>query len=196
MKQMLRELRFLYLKYIKWRRYNIGRNIYVGPRVYIWCKEKMIIGDNFYIGKDSQIECDAIIGNNVIFGNKVGIVGKYDHHFQKLGVPIRLAPRIRDTNYNWKGLQLITTIEDDVWVGYGSIIMQGVNLGKGGIIAAGSVVTKDTEPYFIYGGNPARKLRPRFESEEDLFKHKAMEKDFLLKNKDYRGVKNFDVQNQ
>ena len=188
MKQILRKLRFFYLKHIKWRNYKIGRNIYVGPRVYIWCKETMNIGDNFYIGKDSQIECDAIIGNNVIFGNKVAIVGKYDHHFQKLGVPTRLAPRIRDANYNWKGLHLTTIIEDDVWVGYGSIIMQGVKIGKGGIIAAGTLVTKDTEPFFIYGGNPARKLRPRFKSEDDLKNHLSIEKDFLLKNKDYKGI--------
>lgn len=193
MKQILRELRFFYLKYFKWRNYDIGRNIYVGPRVYIWCKEKMIIGDNFYIGKDSQIECDAIIGDNVIFGNKVGIVGKYDHHFQKPGVPIRIAPRISDAHYNWKGLKLTTVIEDDVWVGYGSIIMQGIKIGKGCIIAAGSVVTKDTKPFFIYGGNPARQLKPRFNNEKDLQEHLKLEKDFLIKHRDYKGVKSLDV---
>ena len=175
MKEFIKKLRFSYLKYIKYRRFEIGENFYAGLRVYLWAKNKISIGDNFYIGRDSQIEADCIIGNNVMFANKVSIVGKYDHHFQKIGVPIRLAPRIRDEDYNWKGLDQITIIEDDVWVGYGAIIMSGVKIGKGCIIAAGSVVTKDTKPYHIYGGNPAKELAFRFNSEEDLKKHLEME---------------------
>lgn len=188
MKQLIRQLRFFYLVNFKWRRYEIGKNIYAGARVYLWARKKLVIGNNFYIGRDSQIETDCIIGDNVIFGNKVAVVGKYDHHFQKVGVPIRLAPRIRDAHYSWKGLDQITIIADDVWVGYGAIIMSGVKLSKGCIIAAGSVVTKDTEPYFIYAGNPARKVRSRFESEEQLEEHIKLEPSFLKSNKTYKGV--------
>ncbi|PRY13327.1 transferase family hexapeptide repeat protein [Pontibacter ummariensis] len=188
MKQLLRQLRFFYLVHLKWRRYQIGKNLYAGVRVYLWAREKLVIGNNFYIGRDSQIETDCIIGDNVIFGNKVAVVGKYDHHFQKVGVPIRLAPRIRDTHYSWKGLNQITVIEDDVWVGYGAIIMSGVKLGKGSIVAAGSVVTKDTEPYTIYAGNPARRVRDRFDSYKDLEDHILLEKQFLEDHKQYRGI--------
>lgn len=193
MKEMIKRLRFLYLRHVKWRKYTIGKNLFAGMRVYLWAKNELIIGDNFYIGKDSQIETDCIIGDNVIFANKVAIVGRYDHHFQKLGVPIRMAPRIMDEHYDWKGLESKTVIEDDVWVGYGSIIMGGVKIGKGCIIAAGSVVTKDTEPYFIYGGSPAKKIKPRFENDEDLQQHLKLEKDFLLKHSTYVGVKGIDV---
>lgn len=193
MKEFIKHLRFFYLRHVKWRRYTIGKNLFAGMRVYLWAKNELTIGDNFYIGKDSQIETDCIIGDNVIFANKVAIVGRYDHHFQKLGVPIRMAPRIMDEHYDWKGLDSKTIIEDDVWVGYGSIIMGGITIGKGCIIAAGSVVTKDTEPYFIYGGNPARKLKPRFENDEDLQKHLKLEKDFLRKHSSYVGVKGIDV---
>lgn len=56
-------------------------------------------------------------------------------------------------------------IEDDVWIGYGSIILSGVKIRRGTIIAAGSVVTKDTEEYSIYGGNPAKKIKNRFVDE-------------------------------
>ena len=186
--ETLRNLRFYYLKNIKWKHFDIGDNIYAGRRISLWAKNSIRIGHNFYIGRDSQIETDCTIGDNVIFGNKVAIVGKYDHHFQQLGVPIRLASRIRDTDYNWKGLDCMTTIEDDVWIGYGSIIMGGVHLKKGTIIAAGSVVTKDTEAYSIYGGNPAKKLRSRFENKEDLDKHIAMEPLVLEACKKYKGV--------
>ena len=49
--------------------------------------------------------------------------------------------------------------------------MGGVTIHDGAIIAAGSVVTKDVEPYTIYGGNPARKLRDRFDNEAELQQH-------------------------
>jgi len=192
MKEIIKNIRIYFLKNLMWRKYTIGKNLFVGRRVYLWARNEIVIGDNFYIGKDSQIETDCLIGDNVIFANKVAIVGRYDHHFQKLGVPIRMAPRIMDAHYDWKGLHSKTVIEDDVWVGYGSIVMGGITLRKGSIIAAGSVVTKDTEPYFIYGGNPARKIKPRFENENDLQKHVELEKDFLSKNRDYVGVKGVD----
>lgn len=194
MKDLIRQLRFLYLRHFKWRHFNIGRNIYVGVRVKLWARNTLVIGNNFYMGRNSQIETDCKIGDNVIFANNVAIVGRYDHHFQAIGIPTRLAPRIRDEHYNWKGLNQLTTIEDDVWIGYGSIIMGGVTIGKGCIIAAGSVVTKDTEPYFIYGGNPARKIRPRFDSPEDLERHLSLEKEFLKKLKKYHGVKSFPIE--
>lgn len=57
-----------------------------------------------------------------------------------------------------------TIIEHDVWIGHGAMVMPGVKIGTGSIIAAGSVVTKDVEPYSIVGGNPARHIRYRVES--------------------------------
>jgi len=65
-------------------------------------------------------------------------------------------------------------IGNDVWVGLNAVILDGVNVGDGAIIAAGSVVTKDVEPYSIVGGVPAKFIRYRF-SKEDI--------DFLLANK-------------
>ncbi|WP_299435585.1 DapH/DapD/GlmU-related protein [uncultured Maribacter sp.] len=196
MKQLIKRLRFLFLKNYKWRNYTIGKNLYVGRRVYLWAKEKIIIGDNFYIGRDSQIETNCIIGHNVIFANKVAIVGKYDHHYQTIGVPTRLASRIRDENYSWRGKGQITNIEDDVWIGYGSIIMSGVTIKKGSIIAAGSVVTKDVESYSIYGGNPAKKICSRFETDVDLEKHIQIEKKILRNLKNYTGIKSINLNNK
>ena len=134
-----------------------------------WAKHNISIGKNFYIGRYSQIECDAIIGDNVILANYVALVGRYDHNYQQIGRPTRLASQIRDADYNWKGLDSKIIIEDDVWVGYGVIIMSGVKIGKGSIIAAGSVITKDVEPYCIVGGNPAKFIKKRFTEEEIKF---------------------------
>lgn len=56
-------------------------------------------------------------------------------------------------------------IKDDVWIGLNSIILSGVTIGQGAVVAAGSVVTKDVPPYAIVGGNPAKVIKYRFEPE-------------------------------
>jgi acetyltransferase-like isoleucine patch superfamily enzyme len=55
-------------------------------------------------------------------------------------------------------------IEDDVWIGFRTTILSGVQIGRGAVIAAGSVVTKDVPPYAIVGGVPAKIIKYRFES--------------------------------
>ena len=56
-------------------------------------------------------------------------------------------------------------IGNDVWIGYEAVIMAGVHIGDGAIIAARTVVTKDVPPYTIVGGTPAKEIRKRFDSE-------------------------------
>lgn len=167
----LKHLRDLYYQHIVWRKYKIGKGFHCGRGVFIWGRNKIEIGENFYIGKYSIIETDCIIGDNVIIANHVGIVGRYDHNYQQIGTTVRMAECIRDKDYNWKGLNNITYIGDDVWIGYGAIIMSGVNIANGSIIAAGSIVTKDTEPYSIYAGTPAKKIKDRFSNQEELNQH-------------------------
>lgn len=58
-----------------------------------------------------------------------------------------------------------TVVGNDVWIGRESVIMPGVKIGDGAIVAAYSVVTKDVEPYTIVGGNPAKPIRKRFDEE-------------------------------
>jgi virginiamycin A acetyltransferase len=56
-----------------------------------------------------------------------------------------------------------TVIGNDVWIGYDSLIMPGVEIGSGAIIASRSVITKDVRAYEIYGGNPAQLIKKRFD---------------------------------
>ena len=108
------------------------------------------------------METDIEIGNDVLIGNNVGLIGKYDHDYSCLGKSIKDSPWIGDPDYQFKGKGLRIVIENDVWIGYGSIIVSGVRIGHGAIVAAGSVVLKDVEPYSIVAGNPAREISKRF----------------------------------
>jgi len=137
----------------------------------MWAPNRLVIGRNFYMGRYSQIECDAVIGDHVMFGNLVCLVGKYDHNYEEVGVPIKESISIRSPQYHWKGRGLETRIGDDVWIGLGSIVLSGVSIGEGSVIAAGSVVTRDVDEYAIYAGNPARKIRERFSAEVDRERH-------------------------
>lgn len=55
-------------------------------------------------------------------------------------------------------------VDDEVWIGNGAMLLSGVHVGKGAIIAAGSVITKDVPPYAVVGGVPARVIKYRFDS--------------------------------
>lgn len=168
----LKKLRDLMLVHVVWRKYSFGPGFHAGRRVVLWAPHHLSIGENCYIGRHSQIECDAEIGHNVIMANQVAFVGRYDHRFDHVGTPTRLASQIRDADYDWKGIDKKVVVGDDVWIGYGAIIVSGISIGEGSIIASGSVVTRDVAEYTIVGGNPARPICPRFKDTEDLEFHR------------------------
>lgn len=81
------------------------------------------------------------------------------------------------------------TIGHDVWIGERAIILPSVtSIGNGAIIGAGSIVTKDVEPYSIVAGNPAKKIGKRF---EDKVIHRLEESEWWLLKKDEL-IKNID----
>lgn len=104
------------------------------------------------------------LGNYVMLASHVAILGG-DHIYDKPGMPIIFSgrPGIKET-----------IIEDDVWVGLRAIIMAGVHIGRGAIVAAGALVTSDVEPYTIVGGSPAKFIQKRFNSPEDVEHHNKM----------------------
>lgn len=152
-------------KGIKW-----GNNSTFGRGTIFWTPHEIIVGDNVYIGKYCTIQADIEMGNNIEIANAVGLIGKYDHDYSKIGVSIKDAPWIGDKDYSFKGLNQKIIIDDDVWIGYGSIVFTGVHINRGAIIAAGSIVIKDVPPYAIVAGNPARIKGYRF-TEKEIVEH-------------------------
>ena len=108
------------------------------------------------------------IGNYVMFGPGVTIVSG-NHRTDVLG---KYMCTITDADKRAEDDQNVT-IEDDVWIGANAIILKGVTIGKGSVIAAGSVVTKSFPPYSIIGGVPAKLLKPRF-TEEEIKQHENL----------------------
>lgn len=152
---------------------KIGNNTTFGRGTVLWTPHQMNIGDNVYIGKYCTLQADIQMGNNIEIANTVGLIGKYDHDYSKVGVSIKDAPWIGDKDYSFKGLDQKIVIDDDVWVGYGAVVFTGVHINRGAIIAAGSIVTRDVPPYAIVAGNPARIKGYRF-SEAEIEEHEKI----------------------
>ncbi len=108
------------------------------------------VGDYSSIGVNCFLAGKVEIGNNVIIGPHVSIPGS-THTFDDKKVPIMYQ----------KDEILGTVIEDDVWIGSNVTIIDGVRIGKGSVIAAGSVVTKNIYPYSIVAGVPAKLIKKR-----------------------------------
>lgn len=137
----------------------IGSNVTISRHASIICTGVIAdlgvgvtIGDHSAIGSYSFIggQGGITIGNNVIMGAGVKMFSE-NHNYRRLDIPIRLQGVSR------KGI----TIEDDCWIGSGSIILDGTIIRKGCVVAAGSVVRDEIKDFSVIGGVPARLLKNR-----------------------------------
>ena len=106
---------------------------------------KVEIGSNSSIGYKAKITGQCSIGNNVIMGPEVYIFTK-NHKIDNINVPIKYQGDTDDER---------VYIGDDCRIGCRAIIMPGVYIGKGSVVGAGAVVTKDVPEYAVVGGVPA-----------------------------------------
>lgn len=109
---------------------------------------------SFFGNSEEYVE----IGNFCSIADKVKILAGGEHSYLQISTyPLKRYVLERDEiEAKSKGPIII---KDDVWIGYGTIILSGVTIGQGSIIGAGSVVTKDIPPYSIYVGNSVVKKR-------------------------------------
>ena len=110
------------------------------------------MGNNSNIGPYSYIGCSGYIeiGNNVMISPRVSIYSE-NHNFDYTDRPMIEQGVTRS----------FVKIEDDCWIAANSVILAGVTIGKGSVVAAGSIVTKDVPPYSIVAGNPAKVIKSR-----------------------------------
>lgn len=163
----------LYLFYrtilMVYKRY-IYRLQFVSPTFFMSGKSKIsrdfVIGDYSFMGENCEIGPKVKACNYVMFASSVKIIGG-DHRYDIAGTPMIFSGRaeLKDT-----------IIESDVWIGHSVIIMAGVHVGKGAIIAAGSVVTHDVSAYSIVAGVPAKKIKSRFVKDDILIHEKMLQK--------------------
>ena len=146
---------------------EIGRNSWIGGTVNMFPHNEdamLRIGEDCYIGDKCRIWCAKriVIGNRVLIAHNVNIFDtnthpidpqmRYTHEkvVKNSGIPKEVISEIGEKE---------VVIDDDAWIGCNSIILKGVKIGKGCIVAAGSVVTKDTPPFSIVAGNPAKVVK-------------------------------------
>ena len=126
----------------------------------------------YSIGKDSSLHMGLFvtginieIGDNVVINRRVYLDGRIGI---KIGNNISISPEVyilsmehdpNDPMFATRGG--IVTIDDHVWIGSRAMILPGIHVGEGAVIAAGAVVTKDVEPYQIVAGVPARQIGTR-----------------------------------
>lgn len=138
---------------------TLGDNVSIGRGAVIECTgvirrlgESLVIGDNSNIGDFNFIAVrgPVRIGRNVLFGPRVNLHSE-NHIAENKDLPIKEQGESR----------IGVDIGDDCWIGAGSIILDGVHIGRGSIVAAGAVVTKDVEPLTVVGGIPAKVIKHR-----------------------------------
>ena len=134
--------------------YKVGMRFpYSKVRVCAMRKLGYKVGESVYFPSDLVITQNFVENSaSITLGDRVSIAPRV----MLLALSHPNASNIRDFIVTSKHTIII---EDDVWIGAGSIILSGVTVGKGAVIGAGSVVTKDVEPYTIVVGNPARKIK-------------------------------------
>lgn len=132
---------------MRFMKMKIGKGTFIMKKVYIMTPQQLIIGEHSHINRDCLIDARGgiTIGNNVSISHRVAIMsGSHDHN-----------------DPSFRGRFLPVKIDDYVWIGVGATILQGIKIGKGAVVSAGAVVTKDVEPYGIVAGIPAKKTGNR-----------------------------------
>lgn len=128
-------------------RATIGNNSYIDRNCYIMDANRLTVGKDTHINRQCTLDARGglTIGNSVSISHGVFIMsGSHDINSK-----------------HFKGKFLPIHISDYVWIGCGAIILQNVNIGKGAVIAAGAVVTKNIPPYSIAAGVPAKIIGKR-----------------------------------
>jgi maltose O-acetyltransferase len=133
---------------------KVGKEIIIEKGANFGDGRNIEIGNKAGIGVNAFIRGPLVMGDNIMMGPEVMILTR-NHRHDDTDVPM---------NQQKGSIVKQVTISSDVWIGSRVIILPGVQIGTGVIIAAGSVVTKSVPDYAVVGGNPAKIIKYRKES--------------------------------
>lgn len=162
-------IRYIRIKIVLSKKFiSHGEWVYIGKNPRLWAPHHIRLGNYVRLANSVHIEANCTIGDYSGLSSRVSLIGRLDHNYKTVGVPFNFAPFVGNRAMQGTYLQEEdeVTIEEDVWVGHQSIILTGVRICRGTIVAAGSVVVRDTEPYSIVAGIPAKKVGERFKKEQ------------------------------
>jgi galactoside O-acetyltransferase len=132
------------------------------PDVKISIGEKTFIGDSHILSAE-----EIIVGNDVLISWGCTVIDNNSHSLYWEERKNDVADWY-ESKKDWSKVETKPVkICDKAWIGFNSIILKGVTIGEGAIVGAGSVVTKDVEPYTIVGGNPAKFIKKVQDGEKD-----------------------------
>lgn len=163
--------RITYARVIKNSFARCGGNVTVPEHCSFSGIKNIFVGDDVSFGEYTTIlttRAKVYLENHIMFGPSVTIVTG-NHRINALG---KYMSEINDSMKEEADDEDIY-IKDDVWIGCNAVILKGVTIGEGAVIAAGTIVSRDVPPYAVVGGNPAKVLKYRF-SEEQIKKHYAI----------------------
>ena len=144
----------------------IGKDVQFGSGVTVW--NYVVIGDNVKIGDGTRIGSFCDIGSGVLIGKNCNVQAHVTiSNGCKIGNNVFIAPNSSLLNDKFPLSECLTppVIEDDAVIGGCAVILPNLTIGKGSVVAAGSVVTKDVPPRTVVKGTPATRLMTREEYE-------------------------------
>ena len=127
----------------------VGKHVTVGSNVFWGDGRDIELGNHVQVNEEAWIR-NVKVGDHVMIGPRTMILN-YGHNTDGDGPMIFQGIRKYEQ----------TVIGSDVWIGAGVILLPGITIGTGSIVAAGAVVTKSCEPYSVIGGNPAKLIKKR-----------------------------------
>lgn len=152
-------MRLLIDGFRRWRQQlppSCGPNHTIDPTVYFAFPDRITLGNYIHMGPRCLIngEGGIVIGDGAIFGGFVTIFAHTHRYKQDEMLP-----------YNFEMEYRKVTIGNGVWIGNGAMVVPGVTIGDGAVVGMGAVVTKDVAKGKVVGGNPAREIGPKRDTE-------------------------------
>lgn len=161
---------------------HVGRNFIAQDNCEIngLSQKGLVFGDKVTVGSFAIIRPTNLYGGSAGLGLKIGnnsSIGPYSYigcsGYIEIGENVMISPRVSiySENHNFSDTSLpmiqqgvsqsFVKIEDDCWIAANAVILAGVTIGKGSVVAAGSIVTKDVPSYSVVAGNPAKIIKNR-----------------------------------